>query len=232
MLCGLSARWRAWRVATLISAVMISSCAWMTWEPIEADGFLEVKLDTQPAMTTRSREGALIAQLPENGTVMLGENILDLEDRTALSRWCRYAAELQSELFVGTLERNNRATVRRFAPDDCRGKVVYERRFGLPGIPGGAGIGADQMQDVRIRGRSIHWLICFEAFVPWAWTAMDAPAGSVVVIVANDRWTRPAPVDVARRKVVRSMARLWNLTPVLAETGRKAVIERRMLTRQ
>ena len=57
---------------------------------------------------------ALIAQLPENGTVMLGENILDLEDRTALSRWCRYAVELTSELFVGAQERSNRATIRRW----------------------------------------------------------------------------------------------------------------------
>lgn len=232
MLCGLCTRRRTWRVATLMSVVVISFCAWMAWDPIKADGLLEVKLDTQPAMITRSYEKALIAQLPANGTVMLGENILDLEDQTALSRWCRYAAELQSELFVGTLERSNRATIRHFAPDDCRGKVVYERRFGLPGIPGGTGIGTGQMQDVRIRRRSIHWLICFEAFVPLAWTAMDASPGSVAVIVANDRWTRPAPVDVARRKVVRSMARLWSLTPVLAETGRSVVVERWPLMRQ
>ena len=36
MLFGLCARRRAWRVATLISAAAISSCAWMTWEPIKA----------------------------------------------------------------------------------------------------------------------------------------------------------------------------------------------------
>ena len=223
MLCGLCARRRTWRITTLISAVVISFCTWFAWDPIEADGFLEVKLDTQPAMTTRSREQALIAQLPENGTVMLGENILNLEDQTALSRWCRYAAELQSELFVGTLERSNRATIRLFAPDVCRAKVVYERRFGLPGVPGGAGIGAGQMEDVTVGGNSVRWLICFEVFVPAAWIILAVPPESVVVIASNDQWTQPAPVAVARRKVTRSMARLWSTTPALAETVRSTV---------
>ena len=155
---------------------------------------------------------------------MLGENILDLADQTALSRWCRYAAELQSDLFVGTLERSNRATIRHFAPENCRANVVYERMFGLPGIPGGDGIGTGQLEDVTVSELSIHWLICFETFLPLAWTAMAAPAGSVAVIAANDRWTQPAPVDVARRKVVRSMVRLWNIVPEVAETDRSAAI--------
>ncbi len=225
MLCGLCSRQQAWQIATLIIAAAISACAWWAWEPIVADGFREVDLDTPPAMTTISRERTLVAQLPRNSAVWLGENTLSLDDRAALTRWCRYAAELQSELFVGALERNDRATIRRFAPDECRANVVYERRFGLPGIPGGNGIGAGQLEDVMVGNHSIHWLICFEAFLPAAWIGIRPPEGSVVVIASNDRWTQPVPVNVARRKVARSMARLWKMVPVLAETSQSAVIE-------
>ena len=221
MLCGLCSGNRAWQASTLIGTVTFSACAWLGQAPIRPSGLLEVELDTPPAVTTKSREKALIDRLPEGSTVWLGENILNLlDDQTALTRWCGYASQLKTQLFVGTLERNNRATIRRFAPDNCRANVVYERRFGLPGIPGGAGIGVGQKEDVMIGDRSFHWLICFEAFLPAAWIGIPATTGSVVVIVANDRWTRPAPVDVARRKVVRSMAKLWNIAPVLAETGR------------
>ena len=224
MLCGLCARRRIWQVTTLVCVAMISACAWWAWEPINANEFLEVNLDTPPAITTVGRETALIEQLPDNGTVWLGENIVNLKDRAALSRWCRYAAQLQSELFVGALERNNRSTIRRFAPRDCRTNVVYERRFGLLGVSGGNGIGAGQIKDVMIGDRSVHWLICFEAFLTATWIGMQPLAGSVVVIVANDRWTQPAPVDFARRKVALSMARLWNVEVAIAENGQSAVI--------
>ena len=223
MLCGLCSRRQAWQATTLIGAAAISACAWWAWEPIEANEFLEVDLDIPPAITTRSREKALIEQLPKHSTVWLGENIVNLKDQAALSRWCRYASQLQSELFVGALERNNRSTIRRFAPDDCRANVVYERRYGLPGISGGSGIGAGQLADVMIGGRLIRWLICFEAFLPAAWIDMSIQPEAVVVIVANDRWTHPVPVDVARRKVAWSMARLWAVAPVLAETGRSTL---------
>lgn len=223
MLCGLSARRRAWRASALIGAMAISGCAWWAWKPVNSDEFLEKDLDISPAVTTTVQEMAVIAQLPNNSVVWLGENIVSLKDRAALSRWCSYAAQLRSELFVGALERNNRSTIRSFAPYDCRANVIYERRFGLPGISGGTGIGAGQLADVTIGGRSIRWLICFEAFLPSAWSDMSIQAGSVVVIVTNDRWTHPVPVDVARRKVVRSMAQLWTVAPVLAETGRSTI---------
>lgn len=224
MLCGLSAQKRTWQISTLIGAIAVSAGAWWACKPITANDFLEVNLDIPPAITTISREKALIAQLPEHSSVWLGENILSLNDKTALSRWCRYAAELQSEWFVGALELNDRATIRRFAPEECRASVVYERRFGLPGFPGGKGIGAGQLEDVMIGNLSIHWLICFEAFLPAAWIRMQPPVGSFVVIASNDRWTQPAPVYIARRKVAQAMARLWNVEAALAETGRTAVI--------
>ena len=227
MLCGLCFRRRAWQASTLIGAAATSAYAWWAWEPIDANEFLEVDLNIPPAITTMGQEMALIAKLPEHSTAWLGENIVSLKDRAALSRWCGYAAQLQSELFVGALERNNRSTIREFTPDDCHANVIYERRFGLPEVSGGSGIGAGQLADVTIGGRSIRWLICFEAFLPAAWIGMVAPAGSVVVISSNDRWTHPAPVDVARQKVARSMAQLWNVVPLLAETGRSVVTHSR-----
>ena len=62
----------------------------------------------------------------------------------------------------------------RFAPDDCRANVIYERRFGLPGVSGGYGIGAGQVEDVSISNLSIHWLICFEG-VPADCMDQDGP---------------------------------------------------------
>ena len=223
MLCGLCSRQRAWQASTFFGVAAISACTWWAWDPFNANEYLEVDLDTPPAITTRGQELALIERLPNNSTVWLGENIVSLKDRAALSRWCGYAAQLQSELFVGALERNNRSAIRRFDPNDCRANVVYERLFGLPGVSGGSGIGAGQLEDVTIGGRSIRWLICFEAFLPAAWKDMAIQPEAVVVIVTNDRWTHPVPVDVARRKVALSMARLWAVAPVLAETGRSTV---------
>lgn len=231
ILFGLTARRRTWQATTLIGARSISSCTCWAWEPNNANELLEMDLDMTSAITTKSRETALIAQLPKYGTVWQGENTVNLQDRAALTRWCGYAIQIQRELFVGALERNNWPTIRRFVPDECHADVIYERRVGLPEIPGGIGIGAGQFEEVTIGNRSIHWLICLEAFLPAAWIRMRPPVGSVVVIASNDQRTQPVPVAVARKKVARSMSRLRNVEVAMAENGRSAVGEQRPLKR-
>ena len=67
--------------------------------------------------------------------------------------------------------------------------------------------------------RPIHWLICFEAFSPAAWIMSAISPGAIVVIVANDWWTYPIPVEIMRQKAAQSMARLWNNTAVFANSG-------------
>ena len=117
-------------------------------------------------------------------------------------------------------ERLERSAIHEFRPDRCVPEAVYERRFGLPGIPGGCGVGAGETRRISWNGRPIHWLICFEAFLPAAWSMSAISPGAVVVIGSNDQWTYSIPVEIMRQKTARSMVPLWNSKAVFAAAGR------------
>ena len=80
-------------------------------------------------------------------------------------------------------------------------------------------MGAGETRRISWDDRPIHWLICFEAFSPAAWIMSALSPGAIVVVVANDIWTRPVPVEIMRQKVAKSMARLWNGMAAFAATG-------------
>ena len=154
--------------------------------------------------------------------LIMGENVVDRREPGALERWCEYAVRHDILLFAGVLERNERSAIHEFRPERCVPEAVYERRFGLPGIPGGWGVGAGETTRLSWDDRPINWLICFEAFSPAAWIMSATSPGAIVAIVAKDIWTRPVPVEIMRQKTARSMARLWNGTAVFAATERSA----------
>ena len=212
------------RTQVLVAGIAgsFAAIAWSTYTPAPANGFLERSVTPPPALTSARRDLALMKMLQpiEGDVVVMGENVIDQREPGALERWCAYAERHDVLLYAGVLERNKRSAVHEFRPDRCVPEAVYERRFGLPGIRGGWGVGAGETWRTSWDNRPIHWLICFEAFSPAAWIMSALSPGAMVVVVANDRRTYPIPVEIMRRKVARSMARLWNGTAVFAAAGR------------
>ncbi|MDE2911968.1 MAG: hypothetical protein OXL68_03465 [Paracoccaceae bacterium] len=229
-LAGLDTGTRRLRFATLGIAALLSAGAWSLHEPADSGGFAEIdgKASKSPALTIATRERNLLEALPPAGALFFGENLIDHRDPFAFERWCGYAIGRRAPLFVGVLESDGRSTIHMFrASKDgpggvCQHRRVHERRVALPmtGDSSWSGwtLGSGGIGDVRVGGRRVHWLICFEAFTPLAWALTSEKRGSVVVVAANDRWTQPIPVAAARRKVARSMARLWAFTPIFAES--------------
>ena len=196
--------------------------AWGTYTPAPPSGFVEKSVTSLPALNSASRDHALMEGLParRGDALIMGENVIDRREPGALERWCEYAERHDVLLYAGVLERNERSTIHEFRPERCATAAVYERRFGLPGIPGGWGVGAGEIRRISRDDRPIHWLICFEAFSPAAWIISAISPGAIVVVAANDRWTSPIPVEIMRQKAARSMTRLWNGTAVFANAGR------------
>ena len=222
---GLSAAETA-RTQVLVTAIAagFTAMAWASHTPAPPSGFEEMTVSPPPALTTAGRDRALMEELSarRGDVLVMGENVIDRRDPGALERWCEFTERHDVLLYAGVLERNERSVIHEFRPEHCVPEAIYERRFGLPGIPGGWGMGAGEIRHITRNGRPIHWLICFEAFSPAAWIMSAMSSGAIVVIVANDIWTRPVPVETARRKVARSMARLWNGAVFCAVAGRLA----------
>ena len=223
MLGGLSAVATV-RTQALVAGIAVSLAviAWSTYAPAPQSGFVERSVTPRPALTTAGRDLALMEELParRGDVLIMGENVIDRREPGALERWCKYAERHDILLYAGVLERNERSAIHEFRPERCAPEAVYERRFGLPGIPGGSGVGAGEIRRISWDNRPVHWLICFEAFSPAAWIMAAVSPGAIVVIAANDRWTYPIPVEIVRQKAAHSMARLWNSTAVFAAAGR------------
>ena len=226
VLAGLDMRSGRIKAATAACAVVSSIVCWLVHEPSEVSGFWEVEVEPQPALTTASWERRLLDELPPAKVVFLGENVIDGSDPYSILRWCRHATLHRSDIYVGVLDDDGRASIHRYrgrGTGDCLPEPVHERVVALPGQVGDANhgweIGAGSHKRVRIGPYSVRWLICFEAFSPVAWLLGGALRSDIVVIAANDRWTRPVPVHHLRQKVGQSMARLWGSAVIVAETS-------------
>ena len=78
-----------------------------------------------------------------------------------------------------------------------------------------------------------HWLICFEAFSLRRWVDLGLEVNGTgakarsVVILSNDRWTKPFPVPALRRKVSKQFERLLGVDVVHADTGQTVLVRAR-----
>ncbi len=216
------------RAQVLVAAITASlaAMAWATYTPAPPSGFVEKSVTSPPALTSARRDLTLMKTLQpiQGDVVIMGENVIDQREPGALERWCEYAERHDVLLYAGVLERNHRSAIHEFRPERCVPEAIHERRFGLPGIPGGWEMGAGEIRHISWNGRPIHWLICFEAFSPAAWIMSAISPGAIVVIVANDIWTRPVPVEIMRQKAAHSMVRLWNVTAVFAAAGQSVAV--------
>ena len=205
------------------------------------------------AITERGRWIALRNQLPTGATLILGENVFAQDDTEALAFWCQAASTRGLTLYIGVEEpyrSNTRSAVWRLDPDSCNtvGRPpsrfgVHHARLGIPHLTGTWGV----MRASRAQSQSaapapgIDWLICVEAFLPWAWASLlldtapdpaahDPTAPPPIIILSNDQAFRPLPalgpppVHILRRKSARAMAALSGRRILFAETGRTFLI--------
>ncbi len=223
LLTGLDVRSLRVQTATAVGASIASICCWLVHEPVEAKGFSEVEIWPSPALTTASLERHLFDALPSARVVFLGENVLDRSNSLSIDRWCEYAAARQTVIYAGVIEMDGRSTIYRFDHDGgCRPEQVHERTFAMPAVTGdwnfGWSVGAGSRRAVYSGPYRVRWLICFSVFSPMAWILHTPESNDVIVVAANDYWTQPVPMEIARSKVGQSMARLWDVTAVSAET--------------
>ncbi|MCY4306113.1 MAG: hypothetical protein OXC62_15260 [Aestuariivita sp.] len=166
-------------------------------------------------LTPLTRWIQLRDQLPRNGTIVLGENIIDAEDIDGLSFWCRAVAAKNLTLYLGVsepyrfhrrsalwmLDRDICAVVQ--SPDfkitDAR---IARARYGIPWVTGTWTLMPatplslpDAIQpDVLLSSNSVF--MCLEAFLPWAWfhSLLNSPPThnhenqqvQHMIVVAND----------------------------------------------
>ena len=201
------------------------------------------ELAVPATITRRARWIAVRDMLPDHSTAILGENVFTWDDTEARAFWCRAATSRNLTLFTGVSESYGtaaRGAVWRLDAESCSSipnttPAVHRARFGIPGLTGtwgpmetATGTRADPGFD---------WLICLEAFLPWAWTGIltdPTPAHEEthpVFVLSNDTSFRPLPalgtppVHSPRRKVGAAMAGLAGRSVQFAETGRTILLK-------
>ncbi|WP_419738628.1 hypothetical protein [Ruegeria sp.] len=210
------------------------------------------------AITERGRWIALRDQFPDGATLILGENVFAQEDTEALAFWCHAATTRGITAYIGVSEpyrSSTRGAVWRLDPDSCNtvGRhpsafVIHRAGLGIPHLTGTWGMmqaGRDPTQSAP-PAPGIDWLICLEAFLPWAWIGLlvetapefppDPASRPPIIVLSNDQAFRPLPalrvtpafapppVHVLRRKSARAMTALANRHIHFAETGRSLLI--------
>lgn len=189
------------------------------------------------SVTERARWLRMRDAMPQGATVVLGENVFRAEDREARAFWCAAATARALTLYIGLSapeHGHRRSLIRRLDPETCRqgapaAPAIYKARYGIPGLTGTWGPMAGPMAAPE---RSVDWLICLEAFLPWAWAAVltgavDSRAGQPLLILSNDSAFGPAGGAMAalRRKAAATLGRLARRPVYHAETGRTYLIK-------
>ena len=193
-----------------------------------------------PAFTERGGWIALRRALPDGATIVMGENLFDAEDAAARAFWCRAARVGNLTVLLGVAEpygAARRGAVWRLDAETCAARpradpALYRAGLGIPGLTGTWGPMRPAAHARAIlpgaTASAPDWLICLEAFLPWAWAGVltgPARARIPVVVIANDSAFGPLPglgappVGVLRRKVARAMAGLAGRPVYFADTG-------------
>ncbi|MDE0698590.1 MAG: hypothetical protein OXH76_22450 [Boseongicola sp.] len=183
----------------------------------------------EPAAATESgRRLAIRGVLPEGGAAILGEAVFREDNAAARDAWCRIAEEKGLTLFVGVTETWNtadRGAVWRLDRETCAPgaapAVAARAWLGIPGVTGSW----LPMPDAGSAAAGPEFLVCLEAFLPWAWARLASEGRARdVVVVSNDGAFGSLPVHVLRRKAAGAMAALTKRGIAHAETGRTVLV--------
>ncbi len=233
-------------LAVLAALVAVNA---IEWRPGRQPASRWAEVPEPAAATETGRRLAIREILPEGGAAVLGEAVFREDDRAARDAWCRMAVERDVTLFVGvteTLAGTDRGAVWRLDRETCAPGAVTaiatRAWLGIPGVTGGllpmpgTDVGVDlvpgkdgQWQRVPAYGSSgtgsPEFLVCLEAFLPWAWARLASEGRARdVVIVSNDGAFGALPVHVLRRKAAGAMASLTKRGVAHAETGRTVLV--------
>ena len=210
--------------AVLIAGQMLPALQPSSGPPEDTKRYVEIDISSHKAIT-RSGQWAQIAAVIEDGsTVILGENIFNHTDIGASAYWCRVATVKNATLYIGVMEKDGVGEVWGFEGRDCAvPSVAYRAEVGIPKISGGW---LPNHAEVQSTPSGQQWLACFEGFSLYRWVRAYTTGATSVVIVSNDRLTRPIPTAVLRRKVSRQFAELFGLDVAHADTGRSILIVR------
>ncbi|WP_170565637.1 hypothetical protein [Ruegeria atlantica] len=200
------------------------------------------------AVTERGRWLAIREQMPDSATVVLGENVFAAKDSEARAFWCHAATSRNLILYLGVAEPYGdvtRGAVWRLDTKTCAKPpialtepVIHHAALGIPHLTGTWGPMRSTPTLPQGSGEDTDWLICLEAFLPWAWGAVLTDTESrrrtprPVIVLSNDTAFRPLPdlpplpppgtppVHELRRKAAIAMAGLAGRNVLFAETGR------------
>ena len=219
-------------------------------EPDDGKGWREI---SEPAaITERGRWIALREQLPEGATILLGENLFAAEDSEARAFWCRAVETRRLTLYAGVAEPygdTRRGALWRLDAQSCTTPkphpatlALHRATFGIPRLTGTWGVMRPTPTRASGDANVADWLICLEAFLPWAWaglltdTGPDRRVPRPVIVLSNDTAFRPLPslplmpapgpppVHVLRRKAATAMAGLTGRDVLFAETARTLLL--------
>ena len=190
------------------------------WAPDIASVELKVGTNGHPSNAT-----ALLIPTEPGNTLILGENIFRAKDYVAWEFWCQQARIKQITIYAGVAGTDGVSEVHKITGTDCgKGPPVYRAVVGIPGITGdwfpnisGAIAGDEPL------ARS-QWLLCYEAFSLPRWIQLGWDRPNFVFVLANDYWTEPVSVSLARRKITAQFARLFRVTPHIAQNEDNALV--------
>lgn len=190
--------------------------------------FRETDIRTVQAITEHGYTANLAARMEPGGVYVTGENLVQSDDRGAITQWCRLARDHNLTVYLGVQDvATGQGQIRHVSPATCPDPPIsYGARTGIPGLTGALLPYAGSGERVEIGGTDIFFLACFEAFSIWRWherAVSEASARTrdvVVVTIARDIWTEPVPVGRLRRKIARQFERLLDVRSFHAEAGK------------
>ena len=233
-----SPRWRSAVVLLLVGGVI-------AWGQVRAEPVApETAWSSQAAprtVTERAHWIALRDSLPIGAQAILGENLFAAQNHEAAAFWCHAARAQNLTLWIGVRGEDRRGQVWRFDRDLCAQPTggparIHAARYGIPGLTGSSGslnrtAGSEPAAGAAPANAGeagVIWLICYEAFLPWAWipALRDAPKGYPIVVLANDSAFTTGAVAILRHKLGHALARLTNRPVLQATTGKTFLLRR------
>ena len=194
-------------------------------ETLQAEKYHEIDLSEITAITRIGQWDQMTSHIPENATVILGENIFDATDHAAISYWCRIVTAKTATAYIGVRNTDEAGEVWVFDETNCPNpEPVYHVRIGVPGITGGFMPDMANWYQSPLPTPQSQWLICFEAFSILSWDRIAHFNHKQVFVLSNDVWTDPLPTAPLRRKVGNEFSKLYGIDVMFADTGQNMLV--------
>jgi hypothetical protein len=191
----------------------------------QVSAFHPIELSSEGYLTRSGEWRMLEAHIPQNSTVVLGENIFGYDDGAGKNHWCRVSERKSAELFIGVEGRGGVSEIWRFDRANCPEPVrIYSAHVAIPGITGPVGMGLSNWSDLLTSSDPVQWIACFEGFSVARWFGVSRADPQVAIVVSNDELTAPFPTSQMRKKVASLFGRLFDIEIVHAGKGTSMLV--------